>query len=375
MLGRLIAVLKPLGGNLIHLNAISARTKAWNAHGLMLMVLFAVATVSALADVDGTRRSDNSQPAPGVFQATPTPATEAKASRPKTVRQTDKEKKAKLARVKATLLDEFVGWDEAIERIMSAAESAELFPEMMNRPIVIPLIGFPGYGKTTLVQRFLELMEWPYAAPAISKGAIALPTTELKSLGRKISPGKRFGKEGPPAVMVLEEVQRIKPEGMLDKTAELLKAAKDQIGPEGLVQFATNDRFELAGKEAAQRSKSHEFWWDVLGNGVVDQDYEIEPKDIKSHMKEYTSEHDKYSKEYWQALSKLEAKRLLPVPQEEEKREAFRNEIDQLQLEVESAERNIAGYENYYLTTVFIPLRDEHPELLGSLAGQIPSAQ
>ena len=103
--------------------------------------------------------------------------------------------------------------------MMSAAETIVLFPELIRRPIVIPLLSFPGYGKTTIEYRFCELMGWlgKRRSPPISEGfpPIALPTEDLKHFGRPVGKSSMDGRNKAflqPAILNLEEIQRLKAE-------------------------------------------------------------------------------------------------------------------------------------------------------------------
>ena len=61
------------------------------------------------------------------------------------------------------LYKEFDGIDGVIKQFIDAVRPWYIFPELQDRPIVINLWGLTGTGKTSLVQRFVELIRWePY---------------------------------------------------------------------------------------------------------------------------------------------------------------------------------------------------------------------
>lgn len=58
-----------------------------------------------------------------------------------------------------TLLNEFIGIDNVIHEVMRNVRMWYLFPETLERPMVINLFGLTGCGKTSLVRRLLELID------------------------------------------------------------------------------------------------------------------------------------------------------------------------------------------------------------------------
>lgn len=70
-----------------------------------------------------------------------------------------KEKLEKLNSVVKTLKTEFVGLDSIIDSIKEYVMPWYLTQELLIRPVVISLWGMTGTGKTSLVNRFIELLE------------------------------------------------------------------------------------------------------------------------------------------------------------------------------------------------------------------------
>lgn len=70
------------------------------------------------------------------------------------------EKKQKLNDAKAKLKAHFVGIDEVIDRVFSNIEVWYLMPELLTRPIIINLWGLTGSGKTDLVRRLAEELDF-----------------------------------------------------------------------------------------------------------------------------------------------------------------------------------------------------------------------
>lgn len=69
-------------------------------------------------------------------------------------------KKELLDHATRQLKEEFVGIDNVIDRISDAVRSWLFFPEMQEKPVIINLWGLTGIGKTSLVKRFSELIDY-----------------------------------------------------------------------------------------------------------------------------------------------------------------------------------------------------------------------
>ncbi|HWU44772.1 MAG TPA: hypothetical protein VN132_15075, partial [Bdellovibrio sp.] len=71
-----------------------------------------------------------------------------------------KERAGVLEKTRATLKTEFVGIDQQIDQIMNSISSWYLLPEAQHRPLIINLWGMTGTGKTSLVRRLVELLDF-----------------------------------------------------------------------------------------------------------------------------------------------------------------------------------------------------------------------
>lgn len=71
-----------------------------------------------------------------------------------------KQKSKKLLIVKKQLKKEFVGLDAIIDELSDSIESWYLFPEYQVRPTTVNLWGMTGTGKTSLIKRFFELLQF-----------------------------------------------------------------------------------------------------------------------------------------------------------------------------------------------------------------------
>lgn len=70
------------------------------------------------------------------------------------------EKKEKLSAVKAQLKLEFVGLEQIIDEVIDLAMPWFLFPDAQLRPTIINMWGLTGSGKTALVNRIIELLDY-----------------------------------------------------------------------------------------------------------------------------------------------------------------------------------------------------------------------
>lgn len=68
------------------------------------------------------------------------------------------EKKNNLERASAILKTEFVGLDRVIDNLIESFSYWYYFPELQKKPVVINLWGLTGVGKTSLVNRLIQLL-------------------------------------------------------------------------------------------------------------------------------------------------------------------------------------------------------------------------
>ncbi len=69
-------------------------------------------------------------------------------------------KQSILDNAKSVLKQEFVGIDQVIDDIISAMSAWFLFPDIQQKPVTINLWGMTGVGKTSLVNRLVELINF-----------------------------------------------------------------------------------------------------------------------------------------------------------------------------------------------------------------------
>ncbi len=70
------------------------------------------------------------------------------------------EKKELLDKTAIQLKTEFIGIDIVIDQMINAVTPWFLFPEIQDRPVIVNLWGLTGIGKTSLIKRFTELIDF-----------------------------------------------------------------------------------------------------------------------------------------------------------------------------------------------------------------------
>ena len=65
-----------------------------------------------------------------------------------------------LDKTKEILKQEFIGIDNVIEEVVDALSSWYLFPDLQDKPVVINLWGLTGVGKSSLINRLAQLIQF-----------------------------------------------------------------------------------------------------------------------------------------------------------------------------------------------------------------------
>lgn len=135
------------------------------------------------------------------------------------LQSTLKQKQQILDHAKQTLKSEFAGIDSVIDKIFEWMGPWYLFPNMQETPLVINLWGMTGVGKSSLVNRLAELLEfgnrhYRFDMGEISKDSNLNVNNQLRDLSLK--------KEPEPFIISFDEFQHartINEEGReIDKT-------------------------------------------------------------------------------------------------------------------------------------------------------------
>lgn len=108
--------------------------------------------------------------------------------------------------VSTTLKAEFVGIDPVIDRVVDSLSNWYLFPELQERPVVINLWGMTGVGKTALILRIAELLDFEKKLFRYDMGNNANRNTSLKEILNDLF----LNQNGMPAMIMLDEFQYAK---------------------------------------------------------------------------------------------------------------------------------------------------------------------
>lgn len=91
-----------------------------------------------------------------------------------------KNKSKRLENIKPILKSEFIGIDTVIDDLIDQISPYYIFPDSISRPLVVNLWGMTGTGKTTLIQRIVELLEYQDRLIKIDVGDYATNFSDWK---------------------------------------------------------------------------------------------------------------------------------------------------------------------------------------------------
>ena len=113
------------------------------------------------------------------------------------------EQRHKLQTVAAQLKREFIGLDQIIDQIIEGVTAWACVPGVQERPTIISLWGLTGVGKSSLVRRLVELMQWSDRLTVFDSG-------ELKSSSNLSGRLRHFAHDDKHTapIFLLDEFQR-----------------------------------------------------------------------------------------------------------------------------------------------------------------------
>jgi hypothetical protein len=120
-----------------------------------------------------------------------------------------KDKRKQLDNVAAQLKSEFFGLDQIIDKIIASVSAWYIFPQIITRPVIINLWGMTGVGKTHLVRRLVNLLDFEekFAELQMNSGKNDSDYSR-KSILNILSSSKI--EEGQPGILLIDEMQRFK---------------------------------------------------------------------------------------------------------------------------------------------------------------------
>lgn len=126
----------------------------------------------------------------------------------------------KLDNIKSTLKSEFIGLDEIIDQFIQAVTPWCTMAESQRRPLVVNLWGMTGTGKTSLVNRFVELWDKDQSIIPFNLGSRNNSREILDSMQNMISLSEK------PVIFIFDEFQHAK---TLDNGLKELENPMDRI--------------------------------------------------------------------------------------------------------------------------------------------------
>ena len=113
-------------------------------------------------------------------------------------------RRQQLERVRHDLKEQFLGLDTIIDEIMAMIMPWYLFPESQRRPTIVNLWGLTGSGKTALVHRLVELLDYTRLFTHLDMGEFE---SDSASWMREILTNDLEFFGGKPALICLDEFQ------------------------------------------------------------------------------------------------------------------------------------------------------------------------
>lgn len=108
----------------------------------------------------------------------------------------------------STLKGEFYGLDSIIDRVIASVTAWYTFPQLITRPVIVNLWGLTGVGKTALVRRLVELLNFKDKFVEIQMDGVS-SSSSYYSVGSISGVLLDSGiQQGEPGIILLDEYQR-----------------------------------------------------------------------------------------------------------------------------------------------------------------------
>lgn len=117
-----------------------------------------------------------------------------------------KQKLNKLEEIAAELKRELFGIDHIIDRVIKSISAWYIAPEIVSRPVIINLWGMTGVGKTDLVRKLVQKLEFQQSFVEIQMDGGSGKSSFNNSIQSTLS--RSNIKEGQPGILLLDEMQR-----------------------------------------------------------------------------------------------------------------------------------------------------------------------
>lgn len=116
-----------------------------------------------------------------------------------------RQRREALEKLRARLKNDFVGIDDIIDNLLDYIQIWYLMPEILTRPIIVCLWGMTGVGKTDLVRRLVQYLEFQERFVEVELGNTD-NTTYFSSVGAIFTANGLT--DGKAAIVLFDEIQR-----------------------------------------------------------------------------------------------------------------------------------------------------------------------
>lgn len=117
-----------------------------------------------------------------------------------------KSKKEKLDLVASQLKKEFIGIDEVIDKIIHSISSWYLLPRLQEKPLVINLWGLTGVGKSSLINRLTDLLDFNNRYYRYDMGELNTDSFQLKKEMQMLF----YKNSNNPTILAFDEFQHLR---------------------------------------------------------------------------------------------------------------------------------------------------------------------
>ncbi len=238
--------------------------------------------------------------------------------------------------VEQALKDKYIGWDDRITKIMANIRNFLVHPESNENiigPLVIPLMTFPGYGKTSVVNDLvyflaqhpqLAYLKNSYDYVSIGQGTTYLDLKPLADSGvSEINPKHPITR-----IIFWDEIQNLVPLVTLEREND--QRANDEKEPKELAAYnqsmglpkGTSIEFHLR-----QRQWMNQTIWNIYGNGLTSKVRSKKPSDIlaKIHEDLKSADFENRSAGYFKLVREIQELEFQKAKLEQEFEEATRS--------------------------------------------------
>jgi len=116
-----------------------------------------------------------------------------------------RERRAALELLRVRLKEDFVGIDDIIDNLLDYIQVWYLMPEILTRPIIVCLWGMTGVGKTDLVRKMVQYLDFQERFAEVELGN-SDNTTYFSSVSAILKANSIT--DNSPSIVLFDEIQR-----------------------------------------------------------------------------------------------------------------------------------------------------------------------